>query len=103
MKPIALLATAILTLSTASQTHALPPRQYALKGKVQTSDSHQVTLIIPGETEAAVRTLSLVERTRCYENGKRTTPVVLQAGQTVKLHYRVEPGRHAVTEVRWNK
>ncbi len=96
----ALLLIGLLTSGFESQ--ALPPRQHAARGVIESIDHANRTLVLVEPKTKTSRTYVWNDSTRFRQDGKKLTPDTLQVGITVQGYYRKEVGRFVLRELRWS-
>jgi len=87
-------------LTDGFESHALPPRQHAVRGVVESIDHAKRTLVLVDSKTRTSRIFVWNDSTRFRQDGKRTVPEALQAGTPVRGYYRKEIGRFVLREVR---
>jgi hypothetical protein len=93
----ALLLVGVLTASF--ESHALPPRQHAARGVIESIDhAKRIVVLIQPKTEQN-RVFVWNETTRFRRGWHKASPDMLRPGDEVKLWYRREVGRFVVREV----
>lgn len=85
------------------QSFALPPRQHAARGVIESIDHAKRTLVLVDPKTKTSRTFVWNDSTRFRQDGQKTTGGTLQAGIEVKGYYRKEVGRFVLRELRWSK
>ena len=89
-------------LTSAFESQALPPRQHAARGVIESIDHAKQTLVLVGPKTNARRIYVWNDSTRFRQDGKKTTHETLQGGMTVRGYYRREVGRFVLRELRWS-
>jgi hypothetical protein len=89
-------------LTSGFESHALPPRQHAARGVIESVDLAKRTLVLVEAKTKTSRTFVWNDSTRFRQDGKKVTPGTLQVGITVRGYYRKEVGRFVLRELRWS-
>lgn len=89
-------------LTNAFESQALPPRQHAARGVIESIDYAQHTLVLVEPMTGTSRTFVWNDATRFRQEGKKVTADALQPGAAVKGYYRREVGRLVLRELRWS-
>lgn len=89
-------------LTIAFESHALPPRQHAARGVIESVDLEKRTLVLVEPKTKTSRIFVWNDSTRFRQDGQKTTHEVLQPGMTVRGYYRREVGRMVLRELRWS-
>lgn len=89
-------------LTTSFESYALPPRQHAARGVIESIDHAKRTLVLVDPKTRTSRVFVWNDSTRFRQDGSRTVAEALQAGMEVKGYYRKEIGRFVLREVRWS-
>lgn len=96
----ALLLVGVLTASFESQ--ALPPRQHAARGVIESVDHAKQSLVLVEPKTKTSRIHVWNDSTRFRQDGKKVSHDRLQPGMAVKGYYRKEAGRLVLRELRWS-
>lgn len=88
-------------LTSGFESHALPPRQHAARGVIESIDRANQTLVLADPKTKTTRVYVWNNSTRFRQDGRKTTAGTLQAGIAVKGYYRKEVGRWVLRELRW--
>ncbi len=89
-------------LTNAFESQALPPRQHAARGVIESVDIEKRTLVLVEPKTKTSRIFVWSDSTRFRQDGQKTTHEVLQPGMTVRGYYRREVGRLVLRELRWS-
>lgn len=89
-------------LTSGFRCYALPPRQHAARGVIESIDHAKRTLVLVDPKTRTSRIFVWNDSTRFRQDGKKITPETLQAGIGVKGYYRKEIGRLVLRELRWS-
>lgn len=89
-------------LTSAFESQALPPRQHAARGVIESIDHANRTLVLVEPKTKTSRIYVWNDSTRFRQDGKKITSETLQPGMTVRGYYRREVGRLVLRELRWS-
>lgn len=89
-------------LTSGFKSYALPPRQHAARGVIESVDHANRTLVLADPKTKATRVYVWNNSTRFRQDGRKTTAGTLQSGIAVKGYYRKEVGRWVLRELRWS-
>ena len=90
------------TLTSGFESHALPPRQHAARGVIESVDQVKRTFVLLQPKSEQSRVFVWNDSTRFRRGWHKASPDMLRPGDEVKLWYRREIGRLVVREVRLN-
>lgn len=96
----ALLLVGILT--SGFECQALPPRQHAVRGVVESVDHAKRTLVLVEPKAKTTRVFVWTDSTRLRQDGKKAAVEALRVGMEVKGYYRKEVGQFVLRELRWS-
>ncbi len=89
-------------LTTSFESYALPPRQHAARGVIESIDHDKRTLVLVDPKTKTSRTFVWNNSTRFRQDGQKTSAETLRVGIEVKGYYRKEVGRFVLRELRWS-
>jgi len=87
-------------LTSGFESQALPPRQHAARGVIESIDLARRTLVLIEPKTGASRTFVWSDSTRFRQDGRKVAVDALRPGAAVKGYYRREVGRFVLRELR---
>ena len=99
MKLTTMLLSAALLFTTVNSSWALPPRQHAVRGVIESIDQSTHTLTVTPTKGGKPLVFAWKDSTRFRQGWSRLCSGALQVGAPVKIYYRREIGQLVPCEV----